>query len=87
MHTHTREDETSYVLEGAITAYVGSEKIDVEACSYAALPKNVPHGFAVRGEQVGSSSPSSRRAASTIAATRDQPGLIVRADPSVTARC
>jgi quercetin dioxygenase-like cupin family protein len=52
MHTHTREDETLYVLEGAITAYVGSEKIDVEAGSYAALPKNVPHGFAVRGEQV-----------------------------------
>src|SRR4051794_2188684 len=52
MHTHTREDETLYVLEGAITAYVGSEEIDVEAGSYAALPKNVPHGFAVRGEQV-----------------------------------
>src|SRR3954454_9572140 len=52
MHTHTREDETLYVLEGAITAYVGSEKIDVDAGSYAALPKNVPHGVAVRGEQV-----------------------------------
>jgi quercetin dioxygenase-like cupin family protein len=52
MHTHTREDETLYVLEGAMTAYVGDEKIDVEAGSYAALPKNVPHGFTVRGEQV-----------------------------------
>jgi quercetin dioxygenase-like cupin family protein len=51
MHTHTREDETLYVLEGAITAYVGDEKIEVEAGSYAALPKNVPHGFTVRGEQ------------------------------------
>jgi hypothetical protein len=28
------------------------EKIDVEAGSYAALPKNVPHGFTVRSEQV-----------------------------------
>src|SRR3954447_14055593 len=45
MHTHTREDETLYVLEGAITAYVGDEKIDVEAGSYAALPKNMPHGL------------------------------------------
>jgi quercetin dioxygenase-like cupin family protein len=41
-----------YIVEGAITAYVGDEKIEVEAGSYAALPKNVPHGFTVRGEQV-----------------------------------
>ena len=52
IHTHTREDETLYVLEGAITAYVGDQTIDVEAGSYAALPKNVPHGLTVRGEEV-----------------------------------
>jgi quercetin dioxygenase-like cupin family protein len=52
LHTHTREDETLYVLEGAITAYVGDQTIDVDAGSYAALPKNVPHGFTVRGEEV-----------------------------------
>src|ERR671910_2333638 len=52
LHTHTREDETLYVLDGAITAYVGDERIEVEAGSYAALPKNVPHGFTVRSEQV-----------------------------------
>jgi quercetin dioxygenase-like cupin family protein len=52
IHTHTREDETLYVLEGAITAYVGDEKIEVEAGSYAALPKNVPHGLTVRGDEV-----------------------------------
>jgi quercetin dioxygenase-like cupin family protein len=51
IHTHTREDEAVYVLEGAITAYVGDEKIEVEAGSYAALPKNVPHGLTVRGEE------------------------------------
>ncbi len=51
LHTHTREDETLYVLEGAITAYVGGEKFEVEAGSYAALPKNVPHGLTVRGEE------------------------------------
>ena len=51
MHTHTREDETLYVVEGAITAYVGGEQIEVKAGSYAALPKNVPHGFTVRSEQ------------------------------------
>jgi quercetin dioxygenase-like cupin family protein len=52
IHTHTREDETLYIVEGAITAYVGDETIEVEAGSYAALPKNVPHSFTVRGEQV-----------------------------------
>jgi quercetin dioxygenase-like cupin family protein len=51
IHTHTREDETVYVLDGAITAYVGGETIQVEAGSYAALPKNVPHGLTVRGEE------------------------------------
>ena len=51
VHSHTREDETVYVLDGAITAYVDGEHIEVEAGSYAALPKNVPHGLAVRGEE------------------------------------
>src|SRR5438034_11484266 len=52
IHTHTREDEALYVLEGAITAYVGDETIEVEAGSFAALPKNVPHGMTVRGDGV-----------------------------------
>lgn len=51
VHIHTREDETLYVLEGAITAFVGDERIDVEAGSYAALPKDVPHGLVVRGDK------------------------------------
>ena len=51
IHTHTREDETIYVLEGAITAFVADQRIDVEAGSYAALPKNIPHGLAVRGDE------------------------------------
>src|SRR6266487_2713249 len=51
IHTHTREDETLYVLDGSITAFVGDQRIDVQAGSYAALPKNVPHGLTVRGEE------------------------------------
>jgi quercetin dioxygenase-like cupin family protein len=50
IHNHTREDETVYVVEGSITAYVGDQTIDVEAGSYAALPKGIPHGLTVRGE-------------------------------------
>ena len=52
LHTHTREDEMLYIVEGAITVYVGDQTIDLEAGSYAALPKDVPHGFTVRGEEV-----------------------------------
>ena len=51
IHIHTREDETLYVLEGAITAFVGDQRIEVEAGSYAALPKDVPHGLSVRGNE------------------------------------
>jgi quercetin dioxygenase-like cupin family protein len=51
IHTHTREDETLYVLDGSITAFVGDQQIDVEAGSYAALPKDVPHGLTVRGDE------------------------------------
>jgi quercetin dioxygenase-like cupin family protein len=51
IHTHTREDETVYVLEGAITAFVGDQRIDVAAGSYAALPKGIPHGLSVRGDE------------------------------------
>ena len=51
IHTHTREDETLYVLDGAITAFVGDQRIDVDAGSYAALPKDVPHGLRVRGDE------------------------------------
>lgn len=51
IHTHTREDETLYVLDGAITAFVGDQRIEVEAGSYAALPKDVPHGLRVRGDE------------------------------------
>jgi quercetin dioxygenase-like cupin family protein len=51
IHTHTREDETLYVVDGAITAFVGDQRIDVDAGSYAALPKDVPHGLKVRGDE------------------------------------
>jgi quercetin dioxygenase-like cupin family protein len=39
------------VLEGAITAFVADQRIDVDAGSYAALPKDVPHGLRVRGDE------------------------------------
>jgi quercetin dioxygenase-like cupin family protein len=51
IHTHTREDETIYVLSGAITAFVGDQEIDVVRGSYVALPRGVPHGLRVHGDR------------------------------------
>jgi quercetin dioxygenase-like cupin family protein len=51
IHTHTREDETVYLLAGEITAHVGDARFDVASGSYAALPKGVPHGFRVKGDE------------------------------------
>lgn len=75
IHIHTREDETLYVLDGAITAFVGDQRIEVEAGSYAALPKDVPHGLSVRGEEARCSSHSRPRVWSTSSspATRTTP--------------
>src|SRR6202012_2566607 len=49
MDKNTREDETVYVVEGSITAYVGDQTIEVAAGSYAALPKGIAHGLSVKG--------------------------------------
>jgi uncharacterized cupin superfamily protein len=33
IHTHTREDESIYIVEGAITAFVGDQQFEVDAGS------------------------------------------------------
>lgn len=50
LHTHTREDEMVYVLEGEITAFVGDAQIDVGPGAFAALPRGVPHTIRVKGD-------------------------------------
>jgi quercetin dioxygenase-like cupin family protein len=44
-HTHTRENECSYVLEGELTCYVGGEVVLAPAGSYVVKPRWVPHAF------------------------------------------
>ncbi|HEX5848366.1 MAG TPA: cupin domain-containing protein [Rubrobacter sp.] len=44
-HTHLREDECSYVLEGELTCYVGGEVVRADAGSYIVKPRRVPHAF------------------------------------------
>jgi Cupin domain len=44
-HTHTHEDEFSYVLEGEIGARVGDQEILATPGSYIIKPRGVPHTF------------------------------------------
>ncbi len=48
MHIHHNDDESVYVLGGALTFYVGDDSFDAEAGSFVFLPKGVVHGFRVK---------------------------------------
>ncbi len=50
LHTHSQEDETVFVVEGEITAFVGDTRVDVGPGAYAALPRGVPHTIRVKGD-------------------------------------
>jgi quercetin dioxygenase-like cupin family protein len=44
-HTHAREDECSFVLEGEMKCYVGGEVVLAQKGSYVIKPRGVPHAF------------------------------------------
>ncbi len=44
-HTHSREDECSYVLSGALMFQVGEEVVNASAGCYVVKPRNIPHAF------------------------------------------
>ena len=44
-HTHTREDEISYVLEGILGAEIDGEEVTVEAGQYLLKPRGLKHAF------------------------------------------
>ena len=45
MHTHTREDEYSFILEGRVGAQVGDEVIECGPGDLVFKPRGVPHAF------------------------------------------
>lgn len=47
LHVHHREDEWFYVVEGALTFWVGGEVIDAPAGSFVYGPRDTPHTFVV----------------------------------------
>ncbi len=49
LHTHSREDELVYVLEGRLVALVGDARVEVGPGAFAALPRGVPHTVEVQG--------------------------------------
>jgi quercetin dioxygenase-like cupin family protein len=47
LHVHEREDESFYVLDGAVTFFADGEEIHGEAGTFVHLPRAVPHTYAV----------------------------------------
>jgi quercetin dioxygenase-like cupin family protein len=44
-HTHTREDESFYVLTGALYVECGQDRFEAGPGSFVFLPRNLPHLF------------------------------------------
>ncbi|HEX4521698.1 MAG TPA: quercetin 2,3-dioxygenase [Gaiellaceae bacterium] len=51
LHVHHREDEWFYVIEGALTFWVGGKVIDAPAGSFVYRPRDIPHTFVVASEE------------------------------------
>jgi quercetin dioxygenase-like cupin family protein len=47
LHTHSREDEAWYVLEGSLTYQVGDQTLTAKAGSLIWGPRGIPHTFRV----------------------------------------
>ena len=47
-HTHAREDEAFYILEGEMSVRVGGRTIEAQAGDYVYLPREIEHSFEVR---------------------------------------
>lgn len=50
-HTHRREDEIFYVLEGELAVSVGDRTIQAVPGTMVFLPRNVQHSFTIESEQ------------------------------------
>ncbi len=50
LHSHSREDEMVYVVDGEITATVGDANVDVGPGAFAVLPRGIPHTIRVNSE-------------------------------------
>lgn len=83
-HVHRRDDEAIYVLDGVVDLFVGDAVFAAGPGSFTFMPREIPHGYAVRSEaparmQIIMSPPGFERFFGSYAASRDQrpdaPGL------------
>ena len=51
LHVHPTQDETFYVISGAITVYRGGELAAASAGDLVALPRGIPHAFRVDSDE------------------------------------
>lgn len=51
-HTHTREDEAYYLLEGEMTFRVGGQTIEAKPGDFVWLPRGIEHSFELKTAQV-----------------------------------
>lgn len=51
-HTHQREDESYYILEGSLRFWVGDKVIDAKAGDFVHLPRGIAHRFELQSECV-----------------------------------
>jgi quercetin dioxygenase-like cupin family protein len=50
VHTHDGEDEIFYVLQGEMTFTCGDERFDAGPRDFVFLPRDAPHGYAIRSD-------------------------------------
>jgi len=52
LHVHHNEDEAFYVLSGSMRGICGDELWEASSGAFVWLPKDIPHGYQVEGEDV-----------------------------------
>lgn len=50
-HTHTKEDESFYLISGEIDYIVGDKTLEAKAGNWVFLPRNIQHSFRVKTTQ------------------------------------
>lgn len=50
-HTHSREDESYFILKGSILYTIGEDRLTVNEGEYVYLPKDVPHSFEILSDR------------------------------------
>lgn len=51
LHTHHNEDESFYILEGAMTFQLGERVFEAGRGAYVTIPRGLPHAFVNQGAE------------------------------------